>query len=132
MKINNICHLFLANWSDPLCGVLLEKPTIAQWLKKFPAILWNPKFHSHVYKSHALVLIFIHINSVHSTQLFFCKSPFNNLHVHLCHPSGLFPSTFPVYTVLFSCACSVSSPSHPRIDHSNIWWRTHFAKPLIM
>jgi hypothetical protein len=56
--------------------------------QEFPKIFWNPKVHYHVHKSPPLVPILSQINPVHTILI----SP---THLHLDHPSSLFPSDFP-------------------------------------
>jgi hypothetical protein len=65
--------------------------------RKFPKILWNPKVHYCVHKSHSLVPTLSQINPVHTTPSYLSKIHFNinPPSVRLVLSSGLFPSGFP-------------------------------------
>jgi hypothetical protein len=73
--------------------------------EELPSILWNPKIHYHVHKSHPVALFLNQINLIH-----IILSYHSNIHLTLFTylrlglPSGIFPSGFPtniLYAFLF-------------------------------
>jgi hypothetical protein len=124
--------LYLTNQLKPWSRVLLQKLSVAQLLKNFPTVLWNPKVHYHIHKIPALVSILSQINPVHTTSILTLS-----FRLRLGLPSGLFASGFPMkilYTLLFYPWLLHAYPSHlPWLVHSNYtWWRIQVLKLLIM
>ena len=95
----------------PWCRVLLEKLTGLQLVKKFPAFHGTLRFITqltsvrHLYVSWASPIHSIH---PHPTSW---RSVLISTHLHIGHPSGLFPSGFPTKTL------SPPSP-HPYTPHA--------------
>jgi hypothetical protein len=83
--------------------------------EELPNILWNPKFHCHVYKNLPLVSILDHVIPVHST-LFYSVIFILILSSHLSigPSSSLFPSDLPtrnLFAFLLSLMCA-TCPAH--------------------
>ena len=82
----------LSAWSK----VPLEKLRDSQLVKKFPRVLWNnPKAHRLVHKSSPPVPVLRQIKQVHASHRTFRHSILMFSHLHVCIPSGIFPSGFP-------------------------------------
>jgi hypothetical protein len=107
--------------------------------QEFSNILWNPKVHYRVHKSHPLYPILNETNPVHTIPSYLSKFYVYTInHLRLGLPCGLFPSTFPIkilYVFVFGLhACYIPYPFHsPWLDHSNyIWRRVQVVKLLSM
>jgi hypothetical protein len=74
--------------------------------EELSSILWNPKVHYRVDRSPPLVPILSPVTLVHTIPSYLSNIHLVlSTHLHLGHPSGLFPSTFPtniLYTFIFS------------------------------
>ena len=100
----------------PWCRVLLEKLTVLQLVKKFPAFLWNPKVHYPLTSVRHLSLSWASpIQSTYPHPTSWRSIPI--LYTHLCLglPSGLFPSSFPTETLYapLSSPIYATCPAHP-------------------
>jgi hypothetical protein len=73
--------------------------------RKFPNILWNPKVYYRVHKSPQLIPILSQINSVHTNPSYLSEIHFNDIHLPLNLPSGLFPFGFPT-NIIYAFLCS--------------------------
>ena len=113
----------------PWCRVLLEKLTGLQLVEKFPAFLWNPKFHYRTHKRPPTVPILGQPNPVHIPT-----SHLLEIHPNIIHPSTprspqwslsfRFPHQDPIRPPLLTHTCHMPSPSHSsRFYHPhNIGW----------
>jgi hypothetical protein len=87
------------SWEAANCAATLE----------FPSVLWNPKVHCRVHKSHPLVSIQSQINPIHTIPSYLSNTILIwSTHFRLGLTSGLFPSDFPtniLYIFLFFPIC---------------------------
>jgi hypothetical protein len=67
----------LAYLFTPRSKVLLDMLNGSQLVKKFPQILWNPKFHHRIHKYPSPFPIFSQLNPVHTLTSLFLKTHFN-------------------------------------------------------
>jgi hypothetical protein len=79
----------LRSWALP------QKLSIVQPLRKFPAILRNPKVHHRVQKSPPLVPILSQFEPVNTIPSYLRSILILSTHLRLCLPSRLFSSGFP-------------------------------------
>ena len=101
----------------PWCRVLLEKLTGLQLVKKFPAFLWNPKFHYRTHKRPPPVPVLGQPNPVYIPTSHLLK-----IHPNIIHPSTprspqwslslRFPHQEPIRPPLLTHTRHVPSPSH--------------------
>jgi len=114
--------LILSSYVTPWCGVLPEKPTVIQLVKKeIPRLLWNPNFHYRVYMRSPLVSILSQMNPVQTFPSYFPKIHLIlSSHLRLGLPSGLFPSGLPTKFCMrfWSHSCVLHTPP---ISFSLIW-----------
>jgi hypothetical protein len=122
----------------PWCRILFEKLNVTQLIKKYPAVLWNPKVHYRVHTSPPLDPILSQPNPVSSIDPYLPK-----IHLNVILPptprssqwSLAFgpPNQNPVNTSPLPQACHMSSPPHhPWFNHLNIRWRIQAVKFIIM
>ena len=124
-KSQNICPTalhFPVYLLTPWCRVLLEKPTGLQLVKKFPAFLWNPKFHYRTQKRPPPVPVLGQPNPVHIPT-----SHLLEIHPNITHPSTprsprlslslRFPHQDPIRPTLLTHTRHMPSPSHSRFPH---------------
>jgi hypothetical protein len=84
----------------PWCGIF-EKLIVTQLVKKYPAVLWNPKVHYHVHKSPPLDPILSQLNPVLPIDPYLPKVHLMlSFHLRLGLPSGLLPSGLPTTPLL--------------------------------
>jgi hypothetical protein len=96
--------------------------------QEFPSILWNPKVHYHVHKSHPLVPILRQINPIHPIPSYLRSILTLFTHLRLGLLSGLFSfwlsHQYPILIPLLPHSCYMLCSSHRSWhDHSNYIWR---------
>jgi len=84
----------------PRCRVLLEKLTGLQLVKKFPTFHGTRRFITALTSVHHLSLSWASpIQSIYPHPTSWRSTLILSTHLHLCLPSGLFPSGFPTKTL---------------------------------
>ena len=102
----------------PRCGVLLQKLTGLQLVKKFPAFLWNPKVHYRTNKGPPPVPILGQPNPVHIPTFHLLE-----IHPNIIYPSTprspqwslslRFPHQDPILPPLLKGTCPMKTPNVP-------------------
>jgi hypothetical protein len=123
----------------PWCRILFEKPIVTQFVKKYPAFLWNPKVHYRVHISPPLGPILSQPNPVRPIDIYLPKVQLNVI-LPPTPSSSQWSLTFgppnqnPPNTSPLPHACHMSRPPHsPWLNHpNNIRWRTQVMKFIIM
>jgi len=115
--------LWEGNILSPWSRALLEKLTVPQLIKKFPALNWNQKVYYHVHTSQLLVSIQSQINPVHGPPpILFLKDHFSiilpptsmsskwSLCPSLPHQNPVCTSPLPHNTTCPPISCLILSP----------------------
>jgi hypothetical protein len=92
--------------------------------QEIPRILWNQKFHCHIYKSPPPIPILSQLNPAHALKILFDVILSYALGPPKWPPSFRLPYQNPVCTSLFPHTWYLPRPSHfSRFDNrNNIWW----------
>jgi hypothetical protein len=123
----------------PRCRILFEKLIVTQFVKKYPAFLWNPKVHYRVHTSPPLDPILSRLNPVRPIDPYLPKVHLNVILLPTPRSSQRSltfgpPNQNPVNTNPLLHACHMSSPPRsPWFNHpNNMWWRIQAVRFIIM